>query len=157
MKQKDKPPLRDKIYFGGYLNLTLGSYTSIGIEPMVGYKIIPRLSVGAKLRYDYIQDNRYTASYSSSTYGGSVFSRFSVIKQLYLHAEYAGYNYEYYNEFGSLGREWVPFLFVGAGFRQPLGGRTSLNAQVLFDVLNNDKSPYGAWTPFYSVGIGVGF
>ena len=44
-----------------------------------------------------------------------------------------------------------------AGFRKPMGKRASLNVQVLFDVLQNDNSPYKAWEPFYSVGVGVGF
>jgi len=156
-KVTEKPAWKNKIYFGGYVNFSLGSYTSIGIEPMVGYKIIPRLSLGVKVRYDYIKDNRYSSSYTASNYGGSLFTRLSVIKQLYLHAEYAGYNYENYDETGSQGREWVPFFFVGAGFRQPLGGRAALNVQILFDVLNSEKSPYRQWAPFYSVGISAGF
>ena len=148
---------KKKIYYGGYFNFSLGSYTSIGIEPMVGYKIIPRLSVGVKIRYDYVEDKRYAATYTYSNYGGSLFTRLSLFKRLYLHAEYAGYNYQSYIADGSSDRIWVPYLFLGAGFRQPLGGRASLNAQVLFDVLNNANSPYRDWEPFYSVGLGVGF
>ena len=153
----NKGAWKQKMYFGGYFNFTLGSYTSIGVEPMVGYKIIPRLSLGAKIRYDYIQDKRYGTTYNYSNYGGSLFARLSVIKQLYLHAEYAGYNYQNFSGTEDEDRVWVPYLFLGAGFRQPLGGRASLNAQVLFDVLNNENSPYKAWAPFYSVGVSVGF
>jgi hypothetical protein len=154
----EKPSWKTKIYYGGYVNFTIGSYTSIGIEPMIGYKIIPRLSIGLKIKYDYVQDNRYATEYSYSNYGGSLFARLSVIKQIYLHAEYAGYNYERYEQLdGSSSRVWVPYLFLGAGFRQPLGGRASLNAQVLFDVLNNANSPYRSYEPFYSVGVSVGF
>jgi len=79
---RQKKSIGDKLYFGGYFNMSFGQYTLIGIEPMVGYKLIPRLSVGAEVRY---------------------------------------------------------------------------NAEVLFDVLQNDKSPYSRWEPFYSVGVGVGF
>lgn len=146
-----------KIYYGGYVNFSLGTYTSIGIEPMVGYKIIPRLSVGAKIRYDYIQDKRFEKTYTYSNYGGSLFARLTVIKRLYLHAEYAGYNYERYIDEDNSDRTWVPYFFVGAGFSQPIGGRASLNAQILFDVLNNENSPYKSWEPFYSVGVSVGF
>ena len=148
---------KDKIYFGGYVNFSLGSYTMIGIEPMVGYKILPFLSLGLKLRYDYISDKRYTEEYNTSNYGGSLFMRLTSKRRIYLHAEYAGYNYELFDESGELGREWIPYLFLGGGYSQPLGGRTSLNAQVLFDVLQDDSSPYKRWEPFYSVGISVGF
>jgi len=148
---------KDKIYFGGYVNFSLGSYTMIGIEPMVGYKVLPFLSFGLKLRYDYISDNRYAEEYNTSNYGGSLFMRLTSKRRIYLHAEYAGYNYELFDESGELGREWIPYLFLGGGYSQPLGGRTSLNAQILFDVLQDDRSPYKNWEPFYSIGIGVGF
>lgn len=153
-----KSDWKKKIYYGGYFNFTLGSYTSIGIEPMIGYKLIPRLSVGLKIRYDYVQDKRFSETYTYSNYGGSVFTRLSIFKGLYAHAEYAGYNYESYNQVdGGSSRIWVPYFLVGAGFSQPMGKRASLNAQVLFDVLNNANSPYNSWEPFYSVGVGVGF
>ena len=153
---KKKKSVKDKLYFGGYLNLSLGSYNMFGIEPMVGYKIVPRLSVGVKIRYDYIQDNRYAQTYTSSSYGASIFTRLRVFRGLYAHAEYAGYNYEYYNAFEESNREWIPFFFVGAGYNLKVGKRSSIIAQVMFDVLQNEKSPYKSWEPFYSVGIGVG-
>jgi hypothetical protein len=152
-----KASVKDKLYFGGYFNFSLGSYSVLGVEPMVGYKLTPRLSLGAKFRYDYISDKRYAREYNTHTYGASVFSRLVLVRQLYLHAEYAGYNYELYDELGNSSRHWVPFFFLGAGFSQRIGTRTSLNAQVLFDVLQNKNSPYRNWEPFYSVGIGVGF
>lgn len=148
---------KDKIYFGGYVNFSLGSYSMIGIEPLVAYKVLPFLSLGLKLRYDYISDSRYSETYNTSTYGGSLFTRLSTKMRIYLHAEYATYNYELYNESGESSREWIPYLFLGAGYSQPLGGRTSLNAQILFDVLQDERSPYNNWEPFYSVGVSVGF
>jgi len=154
---KQKKSLSDKLYFGGYFNMSFGQYTVIGIEPMIGYKLIPRLSVGAKVRYNYVQDKRYVETYTYSNYGASIFSRLLLFRGLYAHAEYAGYNYKYYYETGGSDRQWVPFLLVGAGYTMRVGKRTSLNAEVLFDVLQNDKSPYSRWEPFYSVGVGVGF
>ena len=148
---------KDKIYFGGYVNLSFGKYTVIGVEPMIGYKVIPRISVGAKIRYDYISDKRYAVDYNTHTYGGSIFTRTVLFRGLYAHAEFAEYNYELYDLLGSSSRQWIPYLFLGAGFSQRVGARTSLNAQVLFDVLQHQDSPYGRWEPFYSVGMGVGF
>ena len=154
---EQKKPLSEKIYYGGNIGLSFGTYTMIGIYPMIGYKITPKLSAGVKIAYEYIQDKRFATTYSTSNYGASVFTRYRVIPQLYLHAEFAGLNYEIYNALGVSNREWIPFLLVGAGYSQPLGNRTWLNVQVLFDVLQNEKSPYNNWEPFYSVGIGVGF
>jgi len=154
---KKKGSVKDKLYYGGHVNFSIGSYSLIGIEPYVGYKIIPRLSAGATFRYDYISDNRYQQNYNTHTWGGSVFSRLVLFRGLYAHVEAAQYNYEFFYSDGSSQREWVPFVFVGGGFSRRIGKRSSLNAQVLFDVLQDSDSPYRRWEPFYTVGVGVGF
>ncbi len=154
---KRNTSFKEKLYYGGYLNLSFGSYMVIGAEPMIGYKLTPKWSAGIKVRYDYIRDKRYPTTHESSQYGGSVFTRYRLLPQLYVHAEYAAYNYELFNAIGESERLWIPFLFVGAGYSQNIGGRTWLNAQVLFDVLQHERSPYNDWEPFYSVGVGVGF
>lgn len=156
-QEKKSSDIKDKIYFGGTIGLSFGSYTQIGLYPLIGYKITPKLSAGLKFSYQYVKDNRYSTAYSTSNYGGSIFARYRLIPQLYLHTEYEMINYELYNSVGESERTWVPFLFVGAGFSQRLGGRSWLNIQILFDVLQNSNSPYNEWEPFYSVGVGVGF
>ena len=153
---KSQKSIKDNIFYGGYINLSFGSYTVIGIEPMVGYKLTPKLSTGVKVRYNYIQDDRYAKSYTTSTYGGSIFGRYLVNPKFYAQAEAASYSYEYYLNGGSE-REWVPFLLMGGGFIQPLSERTWLNIEILFDVLQDEKSPYEDWEPFFSIGIGAGF
>ena len=153
-----KPVLNPtKMYFGGYVNASIGSYTAIGVEPLVGYKLTQKLSVGGKLSYEYISDKRYDEDYSASNYGFSLFSRIRVTQRLYAHAEYSAMNYKLFNETGGSDRDWVPFLFLGGGLRQPISKNTWVTAEVLFDVLQNENSPYKSWEPFFSVGFGVGF
>lgn len=156
--QQQKPFLTPgKMYFGGYVNLMFGSYTAIGVEPLVGYKLTPKFSVGGKLSYEYISDKRYEEDYSASNYGFSLFTRLRVTQRLYAHTEYSAMNYKLFNETGGSDREWVSFLFVGGGLSQPISQNTWLTAELLFDVLQNENSPYAAWEPFFSVGFGVGF
>jgi len=143
---------KSKLYYGGYMSLSFGSYTIVGIEPMVGYKVTPKFSLGASLSYEY-------SSYkdvSASNYGGSVFTRYRIHPRVYTHAEFSTINYEIY-QFIETERKWVPFLFLGGGLSQPITKNTWFTAQVLFDVINSDNSPYKSWEPFFSVGIGVGF
>jgi hypothetical protein len=147
----------NKMYFGGYVNVSIGSYTAMGVEPLVGYKLTPKLSVGGKLSYEYISDKRYEEDYSASNYGFSLFTRFRVTQRLYAHAEYSAMNYKLYDFLGDSEREWVPFLFLGGGYSQPITKNTWLTAEVLFDVLQNENSPYSSWEPFFSIGFGVGF
>jgi len=148
---------KENIYYGGYANLSFGSYTAIGFEPMIGYKLTPKLSFGGKLSYEYIKDKRYTEDYETSNYGFSIFSRYRIVPQLYAHAEFSAMNYELYYFGGDSDRKWVPFLFLGGGYSQPITKNTWLTAEVLFDVLQNENSPYKNWEPFFSIGFGVGF
>jgi len=50
----------------------------------------------------------------------------------------------------------VPFLLLGGGLVQRISPRTALTVEVLFDVLQDDNSPYDSGEPFVSVGVGVG-
>ena len=145
------------IYFGGGIGFSFGNYTRISVKPIVGYKITPKLSVGLSVEYEYITDKRYSSTLTASNYGGSIFSRFRVIPQLFLHAEFAYMSYQYRVSDFTSDRTGVPFLFVGAGFSQQISPGVWAYAQVLFDVLQDSNSPYKEWEPFYSVGVGVGF
>jgi len=146
-----------KFYYGGYLSLTFGTYTSIGAEPLLAYKLTPKLSLGTKLTYEYIRTKESGYVYEESNYGFSLFSRMRVTPGLYAHAEFSEMNYKFYNDLGRSDRKWVPFLFLGGGISQPVSRNTWFNAELLFDVLQNENSPYKDWEPFYSVGFGVGF
>jgi len=157
VEKKTSQPFSSKIYYGGNVGLSFGTYTMVGIYPLMGYKFTPKFSGGIKLAYEYIQDKRYTTTFTTSNYGASVFMRYRILKPVYLHAEYAGLNYELFNPLGESKREWIPFLLLGAGFSQPIGNNVWINAQILFDVLQNDKSPYNDWEPFYSIGVSAGF
>ena len=156
-QKKQKQPLGQRMYFGGSLGLTFGSYTRIGLYPLAAYKFTPKLSGGVKVLYEYVKDNYYTPAYESSNYGGSLFTRYRLFPSLYLHAEYEAVNFELYSFNGERYRDWVPFFYVGGGYSQNLGGNSWLNMQVLFDVIQDPGSPYRVWQPIMSVGVGVGF
>ena len=155
--QKQKQPIGKRLYFGGNAFFSVGSYTRIGVEPLVGYKLTPKLSSGIKISYEYVRDNRYTTTYETTNYGGSLFARYRIIPPLYFHADYTMINYDLYDSAGESRRTWVPFFFVGGGYSQRLGSNAWMNFQVLFDVLQNKNSPYRSWEPFFSVGVGLGF
>ena len=159
-----QPPSRyesqqpSKIYYGGGIGLNLfGDYFRISIEPMVGYKVAPKLSAGLKLMYEYVKDSRYAVPVTSNNYGASIFSRYRIIPQFYLHAEFAYYSYKYRTEHFEGDRDWVPFLLLGGGYSQQVGNNTWLYVQALWDVIQDDKSPYDASEPWISIGVSVGF
>jgi len=162
IKQKKESPVANKLYYGGSLGFTFGSYTSVSIWPMVGYKATPKLSFGLQPGYEYLKyKNYYNSTFETSNYGLRVFSRYRVIPQAYAHVEYASINYGIPSQMpgGDIvtTRTWVPFLFVGGGLSQHIGGNAWAYAQILFDVINSDKSPYRSGEPFWSIGISAGF
>ncbi len=154
-----KPKLdRSRIYYGGYVTLNFSkNYSVLGAQPMVAYKLTPKLSVGAQFSYEYISDKRYSFEQNGSNYGFSIFNRIRVTPRLYSHVEFSMMSYKWFYSDGSEERKWAPIFYVGGGYSQPISKNVWLNAQVLFDVLNNENSPYKDWQPYFSMGIGVGF
>lgn len=147
-----------KVIVGGSLGFSFGSVTSVRINPLLGYKLTPKLTTGITGLYEY---NSYDYSgygrQNYSNYGGSVFSRFRFVPMAYLHAEFSYINYEFSRFNNEKYRQGVPFIFLGGGFAQKVGRNTYAYGQILFDVLQDSNSPYSEWAPFYSVGVSVGF
>jgi hypothetical protein len=146
-----------KIYYGGTVGLSFGDYFRFSIVPFVGYKLKPKLHIGAKVGYEYIEDKRYAETLTSHNYGASVFTRVFPRPGIYGHAEFAYMSYKYKVSETASDRFWVPFLYLGGGLVKPISKSASVFVEVLFDVLQDDKSPYDAWAPFISAGVGVGF
>ncbi len=158
-----------KWYYGGTVGFNFwGDYFYLSVNPLVGYQVSPKFSVGGKLQYAYINDKRYDPlELTSNNYGASIFTRYRPIYQIYLHAEFAYASYENYNllynpitrqySSGDSERNWVPFLLLGGGFVQRIGPNASVYAEVLFDVIQDENSPYEDWDPIISIGAGVGF
>jgi hypothetical protein len=147
----------DRIYYGGTVTLSFGSTTSVGFYPMLAYKLTPKISAGVEAGYEYVS---YDFGPSTHNYGGSVFGRYRVGRNLYAHGEYEVTNYEIFETRSSSSpssREWVPALLLGGGYCRAAGARTSLYAEVLFDVLQDANSPYGDWEPIVRFGVAVGF
>lgn len=160
-KEKSKPMTKQepsKVYYGGQLGLSFGSYFRLAIIPMVGYKVSPRFHIGGTIGYSYTKDSRYeNATVTSHNFGGSVFTRYLIVGGLYGHAEFAYWSYKYQTENLEGDRTWVPFLLVGGGYILPVSPSTALFVEVLWDVLRDENSPYSGSDPFISIGVGVGF
>lgn len=150
-QQKQSSFKPSKIFFGGNVGFSFGTATTIRLNPLVGYSITPQLSAGISGMYEYYS---YSGGSNYSNYGGSVFTRYRFIPQLYAHAEFYYVNYE--NLFGK-SRVGVPYILLGGGYAQRIAKNTYTYVQVLFDVLQDSNSPYSDWSPFYSIGVSVGF
>ena len=157
---KDTRPFADRIWFGGGVGLSFGTVTAIQLDPMLGYKVDEggKFTAGIGASYWYLRDNRFAANNTFQGYGYRPFLRYRFIEQAYAHAEFLHMNVDAYNSVTErIQRLWVPHLLVGAGYVQPLGGRSSIFIQVLFDVLQDPNSIYRNQGPIWGGGIGVGF
>jgi len=104
-----------------------------------------------------VKDKRCETVYEAPNYGFGLFARRRFFKKIYAHIEYSKMNYKLYDPLGASEHNWVSFFFLGGGISQPISKRTSVNAQVLWDLNQDEDSPYKTVQPFFSVGIGVGF
>jgi len=143
------------VFYGGSMSIGFGSAFRIGVFPLIGVRVTPQLSVGSQVGYEYV--NYDGPGGETSSYGGSLFARYRLAPQLYLHGEGRYVSYEWFDAAGASTRDWVPFLLLGGGFVQRLSPRTSAYAEALFDVLQDSKSPYDSGEPFLRFGVMVGY
>jgi hypothetical protein len=91
-----------------------------------------------------------------SNFGISFFARRRFFRKLYAHIEYSEMSYKLYDSMEKVNA--TGFLFIPwRRYQLPISKRASVNAEVLWDLIQDKDSPYKAVQPFFNVGIGVGF
>lgn len=148
-----------KIYFGGNFGLQFGNQTLVDINPLVGYRLTEKLSVGFSATYIYYKfsDPYYNLEYSTNVFGGSIFSRYFFFENIFAHVEGEVLNLEvpkYFSNNYYYTRENIFGMYVGGGLRQPMGERSSLNILFLYNLNEGPTSPYQ--NPIIRVGFGFG-
>jgi hypothetical protein len=152
-----------RLIVGGGLVAGFGSgYTDVGIFPVVGYRITERFSAGVGLGYEFQKQSYYLTDpgpsaavnlYSShaNIISPSIWARHFIYNNIFLTGIFE-YNFQYLNGAvddpvqGKILNESynvnAPCLLLGGGIKQPLGGRVSVLAEILYDVLQQPNSPY---------------
>jgi outer membrane protein assembly factor BamA len=148
----------DRVYTGGGIGLQFGTQTLVNISPMLGYRLTEKFSVGVSGTYLYYRvkysDPAY--SYSSNTYGGSVFSRYLILDNLFAHVEYELLRLEVRDAVSRLlGKKDITSVLVGGGYRQMIGERSSLNLMLLYNLNETAFSPYQNPIIRLSFGFGI--
>ncbi len=152
---KAKMPKQNPWFVGGMIGGGWSSNTAyIELSPMLGYKVNPDFHVATRLTYIY---SSYTEpvlnqKIQSHNYGGSLLGRYRFLKFLFAQAEYEMLNIKWTIE-GD--RRFVNSLFIGGGLFQSMGGRGFATIAILYNVLEDEYSPYS--NPLIRIGFGVGF
>lgn len=127
--------VRDRLYFGGGFGFNSGRdfqgfrYTFVTVNPIVGYMVTPKYSVGTGVLYNHLTYPEI--DFTISQYGVSPFMRYN-LDQLFLYGEYNLINTPV---FGFNERRTFDRLLLGLGYTQPIGRRGAINAMALYDVL----------------------
>ena len=80
---------QDRIYFGGGFGLGGGTWGgSIRLSPMVGYMFTSKLSAGVGINYEYYWNNSYTPRLEDNRYGGLIFTRLNLFRNIFAYADY---------------------------------------------------------------------
>jgi hypothetical protein len=166
-----------KLIVGGGLGLSFGDYTSISISPIVGYRFTDHFAAGIGMGYQYLKIKDYIQltdlnqvtsyyDYKSSIFSPSVWTRYLITDNIFAHVEYE-HNFMSFQNFrfaqnGSGNIESyqeklnAPSLLVGGGFRSAIGDHASFTIAVLYDVIQDDNSPYKNRI-FPRIGFNLGF
>ena len=148
----------DKLIIGGGINGGVsGGAVTAGLSPIVGYRISKNFSAGIGVGYLYTRYPDYYDAPNDKLYYASanlvypsVWARYIVWRNIYATT---AYEYDFINvkkpidRYGNVGVSTKysytnSCLWLGAGLKQPIAGRVSLFAELRFDVLRQQTSPY---------------
>ncbi len=171
-----RPPVQggfdpSKLILGGAVGAVFGDYTNVNISPLAGYRFNNYLAAGININAQYGQNR--LRDYSGNTIerdkytiiGGGIWGRAYPIPQLFAHVqpEYNSiaqkstfYDVPNNKSYTVSSNYVVPSLLLGAGYTQGVGGRVGISFSILYDVLQDSRSPYNN-SLIYRAGVGLGF
>lgn len=151
-RREEKPPLRERLFFGGSLGLQFGSITQIQVTPIVGLWVLPRVAIALGPNYQYYKDPYF----HTTLYGGNGYLEFVPLRDLnnvipigihtgillHLEDELLSLESAVWNPQNPDNRFIVNTVLGGLGISQQLGVRSSMNLLFLWAL--ND-SGYGLY------------
>lgn len=173
-----------RVDVGGNLGFQFGTVTGITISPEAMVRTVDQLHVGIRFIYEYYytknyfydyENNQYLP-YKSNVFGGGIYLRYylssffsNFLGNIFAHTEYEYLSFIQPYMLSPTGKITDPYgntykrgnstievnsIFVGGGYRQPLGGRVSMDLLLLFNLNDSYNSPYT--NPIFRLGVGVG-
>ena len=124
----------DRVYFGGNLGASFGSFTFVDISPLVGYRFTDRFTAGIGATYIYIKSNYY--AYETSFYGGRIFSRYFITEGIFAHAEQEVLRGKFYEPTYDLRLNWhtIGNTYIGGGYQSKVGVNSGVFILLLYNL-----------------------
>jgi hypothetical protein len=141
---------------GGGIGVAFGGDSDyVSVEPVLGYRVTEKLTVGGRVILRYRRDKRFDDELTTTDYGAALFTRYLVTDLVFVQGEYEYLNYEFRSLDGQ-DREGYDSLFAGAGLMVPIGRQARFFVSGLYNLLydEDDRGPYAEpWV----LRTGVGF
>jgi hypothetical protein len=166
-REKPRSGKLDNFVFGGFIGLQVGTITLVDISPNVGYYITPKVLTGIGLTYEYYSQKWFGTRISSSIYGGRIYNEYSFFENIgvktrmrsnfaiFSHVEYEALSlnrdFSDTQSSGKTDRFWLHGILIGGGLKQMVGKRASLNISILYNIIQDKRSPYD--NPLMRIGF----
>jgi len=151
--------VRDRVFFGGGMGLGFGDVDFVSIEPLVGFRVNPKLSVGTTFIYRYTSDSRFPEDIHTNDWGARAFLQFFPVPNFFGQVEYEWLDYEYVLPNFETNRTSAGSVFVGGGIFQPIGRGAAFFASTLYNISYDEDDPTSPYDSPWVVraGVSVGF
>ncbi len=150
----------ERIEVGGNFNLNLQNKMGVvEFSPVVGYRVLPFLTVNAGIicQYAWNKDNQM----SEWSYGLSTGARLDILNFLYVEGRYVFNPYVInYKAIDVKERGIVQSFWVGAGYRQKIGPNAYTYAGIVYDLvplLNHEENVISDYNPRFEAGVTYAF
>ena len=131
-----------KLRLGGNLSASFGSYTIVGADPRVGYMITKWLQpgIGGSYYFQYLNQGSYRLK--AHTYGGKVYVKAFVWRDLFLLGEGTLETFTYKERIGTVWNpQWSSIsygnVFAGGGYNVQVGERAWLSLSLTTNLITN--------------------
>ncbi len=132
-----------RFFFGGQLQLIPGDPLSLDFDPMAGYRLNTRLSVGigGTFRYDLKSGEKYFPGMDKEpVYGFNGFAEYTFFKSIYLHGQVE--RMSIYNASGS--KIWQTNYMAGIGKSVRIKKNLSMDVLILYHFNHKDNTTYNS-------------
>ncbi|MFW5793712.1 MAG: hypothetical protein ACOCWC_05460 [Bacteroidota bacterium] len=134
-------PIKERFFFGLSAGVSFSSIeTSVVLSPTVGFRFTNRIMAGVGGTYQYYNDRSFGRVFSTHIWGYSVFSRFLIIPQIFIHGEFESLNMMSREQDAiDAQRIWENNYFLGPGYRLKIGRNAYFNILILYNFNQNSR------------------
>lgn len=167
--KKDRKFDKSKMSVGGFGGFGFsGDFVFLDLSPIVAYRVIEKMQIGVGVTYqyqnlgDYYKGSQYEHFNKVHLYGGQIFDRFFIWKNLFaqiqynvLNTEWGEYRYELNGApHYTATRKTFHTVFGGGGYNVPIGLNSFLSLMLMINLNENDLYPNRQ--PHFNLGFGIG-